>query len=354
MSIQKTIRRFAALLVALLASGAALPAPVQKQTVVVYAATDEKIVRALIDDFERLNPDLRVDYHDLDSADLHQRFLAESANGGRADVLWSSAMDLQVKLVNDGHAQRHTSPETAALPPWANWKNEAFGTSYEPIAIVYNRELLAPEQVPATHADLLKLLRSAPRRFRDRLLTYDPARSGLGFLLHSQDNLANPFLFWSLVRVMGGLGMQGSSTTGDMLDRIADGSAVLAYNALGSYAMARTARDPAIGVVLPKDYTLVMSRVIFIARNAPHPAAARRWVDHVLSLRGQALLARNRGLYAVRSDLPGGTSAGVDLRQLLGPAFRPIAIGPGLLTYQDQIKRKNFLQRWEALVTPRP
>lgn len=348
----QTIRRIAAVLLALLLGATATHALAQKQTVVVYAATDRQIVRELIDDFERLNPDLRVDYHDLDSADLYERFLAESAHGGRADVVWSSAMDLQVKLVNDGHAQRHSSPETAALPAWANWKNEAFGTSYEPIGIVYNRELLPPEQVPATHAELLKLLRSVPRRFRDRLLTYDPTRSGLGFLLHSQDNLANPFLFWSLVRVMGGLGMQGTATTGSMLDRVADGSAVLAYNALGSYALARAQRDPAIGVVLPKDYTLVMSRVMFIARNAPHPAAARRWVDHVLSLRGQALLARNQGLYAVRSDLPGGS--GGDLHQLLGAAFRPIAIGPGLLTYQDQIKRRTFLMRWEALVTPRP
>ena len=28
-------------------------------------------------------------------------------------------MDLQTKLVNDGHAQPHVSPDTRALPAWA-------------------------------------------------------------------------------------------------------------------------------------------------------------------------------------------------------------------------------------------
>jgi iron(III) transport system substrate-binding protein len=317
--------------------------------VVVYAATDRRAVEPLIEDFERLNPGLKVDYHDLDSAALYQRFLTESAAGGGADVVWSSAMDLQVKLVNDGHAQHYESAETAALPPWANWKNEAFGTTYEPIGIAYNRELLPDSEVPTTHAELLRLLNGAPGRFRERLATYDPARSGLGFLLHSQDNQANPVMFWSLVQVMGGIGVRSFATTGAMLDQVSSGRCLLAYNVLGSYALTRAETDPALGVGLLRDTTQDMSRVAFIARTAPHPAAARRFLDHLLSRRGQALIARNAGLFAVRSDLPSGSSP-VDLRAQLGPAFRPIAIGPGLLTYQDQVKRENFLAHWEGLI----
>ena len=109
-------------------------------------------------------------------------------------------MDLQVKLVNDGHAQPHRSAETAALPSWAVWKNEAFGTTFEPVAMVYNREALAAAQVPASHAEFLRLLAEDPHEYRGRLTTYDPARSGIGFLLQTQDVLANPVVFWRLAR----------------------------------------------------------------------------------------------------------------------------------------------------------
>ncbi|NEU36662.1 ABC transporter substrate-binding protein, partial [bacterium LRH843] len=40
------------------------------------------------------------------STDLYRRFVAES-DAGRpgADLVWSSAMDLQARLINDGYAQ---------------------------------------------------------------------------------------------------------------------------------------------------------------------------------------------------------------------------------------------------------
>ena len=149
-------------------------AAAREGVVVIYAATDESVARELLRDFTRLYPGVRVEYHDMNSVELYRRFLAEQKEGGRADVLWSSAMDLQVKLVNDGHAQPHRSAETAALPSWAVWKNEAFGTTFEPVAMVHNREALAAAQVPASHAEFLRLLAEDPHEYRGRLTTYDP------------------------------------------------------------------------------------------------------------------------------------------------------------------------------------
>ncbi|TVO58793.1 ABC transporter substrate-binding protein [Denitromonas halophila] len=321
--------------------------------VVIYAATDESLARELIQDFMLQYPGVRVDYHDMSSGVLYTRFVAETDRGGVADVVWSSAMDLQVKLVNDGHAQAHRSPETAALPEWAVWKDEAFGTSFEPVVFVYNRRLLSEDEVPSSHAELLRLLARAPEPFRGRLTTYDPARSGVGYLLHSQDVLANPVVFWRLAEGFGRIGVQTMPATSDMLDHVASGKALIGYNMLGSYAMIRAASDPNLGVVLPRDYTLVMSRVAFIARQARHPNAARLWLDYLLSPRGQGLLSKNPGFYSVRTDVPADEVA-EELRQRLGGAFRPIAIGAGLLTYLDQLKRRDFLRQWNDSVAPLP
>src|ERR1041385_7807727 len=94
--------------------------------VVVYATTDAVAANPLIRDFETLYPGIKVEYSDLNSTELYNRFIAEAAaNNGTADVLWSSAMDLQVKLVADGQAETYPSPEIKSLPKWAVWKNEA-------------------------------------------------------------------------------------------------------------------------------------------------------------------------------------------------------------------------------------
>ncbi|AWI79346.1 iron ABC transporter substrate-binding protein [Parazoarcus communis] len=321
--------------------------------VVIYAATDISVARPLIEDFGKLYPDVRVDYRDMSSTDLYRQFVSEARTGGGADLVWSSAMDLQVKLVNDGYAQVYHSDETAALPKWAVWKDEAFGTSLEPVAMVYNRELMHADDVPRSHAELLRLLARAPAQLRGKLITYDPARSGLGFLLHSQDVLANPVVFWRLAEAFGRLGVQTEPSTADMLDRIAAGQATLGYNLLGSYAQLRAEQDPRLGVVLPSDYTLVMSRVAFISRQAKHPNAARLWLDYLLSMRGQRLLSRSPGFYSVRTDVPADEAAD-NLNRELGSAFRPIRIGAGLLTYLDQLKGRDFLIQWRDTIAPQP
>lgn len=323
--------------------------------VVVYAATDQDVIQPILDDFEALHPGIRVEYRDMNSSELYELVVNERAAGRPGpDVVWSSAMDLQVKLVNDGYAQPHRSPETAALPRWAVWKDEAFGTTYEPAAIVYNKRLLAEADVPATHAALIRLLNEQPERLRGRIGSYDPARSGLGLLLHTQDAQANPIVFWQLVERMGELGLEQHETSAAMLDRVAADKLVLAYNVLGSYAHKRARSEAVLGVVWPQDYTLVLSRVAFIARDARHPAAARLWLDHLLSPRGQALLAEHLGLLPVRSDAgtAGADSAAVLLHRNLRHAFRPIRIGSGLLTYQDQAKKQAFLRQWDASTRP--
>ena len=78
-------------------------------------------------------------------------------------------MDLQVKLANDGYAQEYKSPEAAHLPSWAVWKDQAYGTTFEPIAFVYNKRLVKPEEVPKTHADFGKELKAHPDRWKGKL-----------------------------------------------------------------------------------------------------------------------------------------------------------------------------------------
>jgi iron(III) transport system substrate-binding protein len=317
--------------------------------VVVYASTDARVAAPLIRDFEAFYPGIRIDYNDMKTTELHYRVVAERSKGEPgADIVWSSAMDQQIKLINDGHAQAYASPEAKKLPPWANWRDEAWGTTYEPVAIVYNRRLLAAAEIPSGHSDLVRLLRERRARFDGRVTTYDIERSGAGFLLITQDSRANS-AFWDLAAALGEVRVQQVADSESMLDAIASGDHLIGYNVLGSYAMLRARTDPRIAHVLPRDYTLVLSRIAFIARGAAHPNAARLWLDHLLSPRGQALCAGEVGLGSIRPDVSGAmTVAG--LREALGEALRPIVVGPGLLTFLDQAKRNEFVRQWRQRV----
>ena len=88
--------------------------------VVVYSTTDAKLASPLIKDFEAAFPGVKVEYTDLNSTEVYNRFISENAaNATSADAVWSSSMDLQMKLAADGAAATYKSPETAALPGWA-------------------------------------------------------------------------------------------------------------------------------------------------------------------------------------------------------------------------------------------
>jgi iron(III) transport system substrate-binding protein len=311
--------------------------------VTVLAATDRIAVQALIDDFEQRFPEHRVDYRESGSVELYSNFLSEG--GPTADVLWSSAMDLQIKLVNDGHALRYESPYAPDLPRWAVWKHEAYGTTYEPVGIAYHRQYLAEAEVPRTHAALTTLLRSDTPRFRGRVATYDIERAGIGFLMAAHDAMATP-RFWEMVGALGACQASLHAGTMSMLEGVAAGRTLLAHNVLGTYAEAFARRTPEIGIVYPGDYTLVLSRVAFIARQAPNPQGARLWLDHLLSPRGQRLLADTGGLFSVRRDASARPRSAVAVGQQLGAAARPIALGPALLAHLDRSNQAALVKRW--------
>ncbi|HEX3137625.1 MAG TPA: ABC transporter substrate-binding protein, partial [Casimicrobiaceae bacterium] len=276
--------------------------------VVVYSTTDAKLVTPLIKDFEAAFPGVKVEYTDLNSTEVYNRYISESAaNAASADAVWSSSMDLQMKLAADGLAAPYKSPEAGALPPWAHWKDTIYATTFEPIAIVYNKRLVPPEEVPKTHADLVKLLNTKGDKYQNKITAYDPEKSGVGFMLANQDAKLDP-QFWELVKALGARSLKVQSSTGTMLERVSSGENLLGYNVLGSYALTRAKKDPSLGVAFTTDYNLVLSRLIFVSKNARNPNAGRLFLDYVLSKRGQTIAAEQAELYSVRTDMTGKDS----------------------------------------------
>ncbi|MEC5317507.1 ABC transporter substrate-binding protein [Brenneria populi subsp. brevivirga] len=316
--------------------------------VVVYSTTDTKAAGPLIQGFEAQYPGVKVEYNDMNSTELYNRFISEQAAGGASgDVLWSSSMDTVLKLATD-YALEYASPELNQLPKWAVWQEKAYGTTYEPVVFIYNKRLIPQGDVPGSHAELAKLIAGQSEKFNKKVTTYDIEKSGLGFMLSVQDAKADPHYFTTLADVAkGGLAVQ--SSTGTMMERVSSGENLIGFNILGSYAEARAKTDPSLGIAYPQDYTLVLSRVSFISREAPHPNAAKLWFNYVLSEKGQSILANQADIPSIRNDIEGKND--IDgMTQMLGRALKPIPVDESLLEYLQPAKRLNYIKQWRAAV----
>ena len=250
-------------------------------------------------------------------------------------------MDLQIKLVNDGYAQSYQTPEGAALPGWAVWKDQAWGTTAEPIVFAYNRRLIGRDHMPKTHDGLQQSIEANPAIFLGKLATYDPAQSEVGFLYFMQDLQANKDS-WQLASALGRSKVVLYPTTSEMLRALAAGRHAVAVNMIGSYAFEAQATNPDIGVIMPEDYTLVMSRIAMIPAAAPHSNAAKLFLDYLLSRKGQKQLAL-RYMRPVRRDVPVRPAL-----RIAGVPARAIRVGPALLIDQDRLTRAHFLEHWKS------
>ncbi len=317
----------------------------KEKTVTLYSTTDAKAAAPLVKDFETLYG-VKVEFNDLNSTELYNRIIAESAAGtGTGDLSWSSAPDLQVKLAADGLAAKYASPEIPSLPKWSVYNDMAYGTTYEPMAIVYNKALVPAGDVPKTHADLANLLLTKTAAYKGKITAYDPERSGVGFLMMNRDVIADA-KSWDLFKAMGAADGKFYTSAGAMIEKVGSGEHTIAYNIFGSYGLLSAKKNPNLAMVWPEDYTLIATRVAFVPAKAKHPAAGKLFLDYLLSKRGQAAIAKAE-LYSIRDDVEGTeTAKGVNAK--LGAKARPIPVSAELLETLEQGKRLDFINKWQA------
>jgi ABC-type Fe3+ transport system substrate-binding protein len=313
-------------------------------TLTIHGTANLSAMAPVIRDFQAENPQIDVRYRLYETTPLYREAVA--ALEASPDLLVSSAMDLQLKLANDGYAQPHASAVVKRVADWAVWRDEVFGFTLEPAVIVYNGDALASDEAPRSHQDLTRLLERSPEKFQGRVATYDIGVSGVGYLFATTESILSAN-FWRLTRAFGVVKARLFCCTEDMLTSVARGESLIAYNALGSYAL--QSRAPSLRIVLPEDYVVVVARTMVIPRRAAHPEFAKRFIDYVLSERGQTAVAQAFGLSIIgnaREQMKAHYMAATP------GVTHPPALGLNLLGYLDQIKRDQFLRTWRQMVSP--
>ncbi|MCB2111130.1 MAG: ABC transporter substrate-binding protein [Defluviimonas sp.] len=300
----------------------------------VLSTTDIDFLRPVIEGWLARTPGIGLDYTLASSQEVY-RAIAEE--GAVFDVVISSAMDLQMKLANDGFARPLPAEMLRTRPDWSRWRNLLVAVAQEPVTMILSDHALdGGLPMPHTRRDLIALLRDHPDRFRGRVGTYDPEVSGAGYLFAAQEARLSD-TFWRLAEVMGRLDARLFCCSGDMIAAVRQGDLLIAYNVLGSYAAADGRTAPGFVVVEPEDFTLTLLRTALVPRGAADPTTAEAFVAFLLSPGGQQLISAAAGLPAIDA----GAFA-------LKPYLRPIRLDPGLLAPLDRISRQGFLAEWRA------
>ncbi|MCQ9616510.1 ABC transporter substrate-binding protein [Paenalcaligenes niemegkensis] len=314
--------------------------------VMIYSTTDTKAADPVLKAFKQKYPNIKVEYFDMNSTELYNRYIGEQASGANSgDIVWSSSMDSAMQLATT-YAATYESPEATSLPDWSIWEHKAYGTTFEPTVMIYNKRLISDDEKPKNHSDLAALVSGDNDRFRNKVTTYDIEKSAVGYMLAAQDSIQNEN-YLDFIKGVGSANLVLQSSTGTMMERVSSGENLIGYNILGGYAETRARTDEVIGVIYPDDYTLILSRIAFISETAKHPNAAKVFLDFLLSKAGQDVLANQSDLASIRDDVEGDND--VDgLTKKLGDTLKPIPVDESLLTFLKQKERLDFIKEWRT------
>ncbi|MDN5568922.1 MAG: substrate-binding domain-containing protein [Paracoccus sp. (in: a-proteobacteria)] len=311
--------------------------PADAPQISVLSTTDMASFAPVLQDFVDRNPGRSIGYVQAASSQI---FAGIHDEGARFDLVISSAMDLQMKLANDGFAAS-VAPDATGLPDWARWRDQLWGIALEPVVTLASRQALGDLAVPKTRRDLIALLRENPDRFQGRVAAYDPQVSGVGYFLIAQDDQVSDG-FWRLAEVMGRLDARLFCCSGEMIAELRAGRLAIAYNVVASYAARFRPDDPDLVQLAFEDYTFAIVRSALMPVNAPDPEGAQQLLAYLLSEDAQGLIAGSAGVALIAGTGPDPS-----------PQLRPIRLDAGLLVYDDRLRRAGLLSEWRAaLIQP--
>lgn len=318
--------------------GAQVPAP----QLLMRSTTDIAVFGPVVEAFLSQYPGLGIEYEQWGSNDLFALSRADCIEHRvAADLVISSGVHQMVQLVNDACAQTYRSSATATLPDALIWRDQLWGVTREPAVMVYNKSLIPANKVPQSRFDLLDLLRPDQSRYAGRVATYDIEASGLGFLFAFVDS-QEATTFGGLLESLGRTRAVVTCCSAEIINGVANGKYLIAYNVLGSYALARSKTDARIGVIAPSDYTLMLSRAVMIPRHSRRTADAGAFLDFLLSDAGTLALRKALLIVPIGNDDENPET----VLQTQDGILRPIALAPRLLVALDRHKRDAFIRRW--------
>jgi iron(III) transport system substrate-binding protein len=280
-------------------AGAAQPTAVSATSgnVVIYTSRAEALFKPVIAAFNLAYPDITVTVLNGSNGELAAKLLEEQANP-KADVLVNSDTLTMASLDTQGLFAANDSPTVMAVSTDYRSENGSWvALTLRPRVIMYNTELVTPEELPTSILDL------ADPRWKGQIGSADSRNGALMANLVAIRHLAGND---TLVRFVQGLTANETAWFGGHTEvRKAVGAGELKLGFVNHYYYHLSKAEGApVGIIYPDQGSdqsglVVNSTNAGIIRNAPNPAAARLFVDFMLSSEGQRIYAEQNFEYPI-------------------------------------------------------
>lgn len=316
-------------------------AKAEKEGQVLYYTHDgEAGAAVMVDAFTKTFPKIKATYFRAQTGALYSKLLAERSAGRYvADIVQFSDIATTLDFKKRGGYQNYVSPQDSAYAPrdLSSPPGDYFLVGITFGGIGYNTNLVPADEAPKTWKDLLD------PRWRNALSTKQ-ATSGMQFVeWYELQKLYGPE-FWTK---FGKQRPRGFDSRVQLFDRLAKGDdKVCALAEYAGYLLYKQKGAP-IAFVAPPDGLPATPAIAGIASRAPHPEAAKLFMDWLMSPLGQTVYQENPQLYyaSLRNDappLPGGKRLS-DFK-LLNPIDDPAELKKYLAS------QKEFTDQWNKIL----
>ena len=264
--------------------------------IVYYTAIDVKVAQNLAKAFEQKYPGITVQVERTGSERLYQRVSQERAsNIFTADVYDATDQALFVAWKKEGILEPFIPAEVLKWPASERDPDGAyFSVRFTLMPIAYNTNLVKPEEAPKSFADLLD------PKWSGKMVKGHPGYSG--GIVTSTFQVANA-IGWSYFEKLAKQKVLQVQSSTEPPKKLALGERAVSADGLEYVHIQLIESGAPIEIVYPKEGTPFVPSCEGIAKNAPHPNAARLFISFMVSRETQQYLVDVAGLRSFHPEV---------------------------------------------------
>jgi iron(III) transport system substrate-binding protein len=240
--------------------------------------------------FQNKYKGIEVEVHRNGSQRVLQRFMQEAAAGLKnADIVHTSDAGHFELLKDKGMLLKFTPQAVSAFPD--GFKDKAgfyYGMRATLSVMAYNPKIVAEKDAPQTWKDLLN------PKWSGKMVTAHPGYSGI--IMTHVLTLVNVY-GWDYFRDLAKNKLHIAQSANDPAGVVASGERPVGVNGAEYFYYKTLKQGNPIKIIYPKEGVPLVVSPVAIAKDAPHPNAAKLFTEFIFSKESQQLLADKEGLY---------------------------------------------------------
>ncbi len=264
----------------------------KNETVVVYTSVDQVFSEPILKRFEEetgIKVKALYDTEETKSTGVVNRLIAEKENP-RCDVFWSGDPVRAIVLKNKNITAPYRSPQAKDIPetfkdPEYHWT----GFSARARVLIYNKNLLKPEDVPHSIFDLTKT------EYKNKFAIANPVFGTTTFHIAALFTLLGDENAKRFLNELKENGMIVAASNGDVKRKTLNGEIYCGLTDTDD-AFEATKESEDVAYLFPDQNgigTLIMPNTVSMIKNSPNPENAKKLIDYLLSAETERALAKS-------------------------------------------------------------